>query len=61
LYTLAAQAHEPAADHKDTPKITAEMIDQAAHYQNAKLAAFTCAYQQVTGFHKRPPPTFAVD
>jgi Asp-tRNA(Asn)/Glu-tRNA(Gln) amidotransferase A subunit family amidase len=30
LYTLAAQAQEPAANHKESPKITAEMIDQAS-------------------------------
>ena len=30
LYTLAAQAQEPAANHKDAPKITDEMIDQAS-------------------------------
>ena len=30
LYALAAQSQEPAANHKDSPKITSEMIDQAA-------------------------------
>jgi Asp-tRNA(Asn)/Glu-tRNA(Gln) amidotransferase A subunit family amidase len=30
LYTLAAQAQETAANHKDAPKITDEMIDQAS-------------------------------
>jgi Asp-tRNA(Asn)/Glu-tRNA(Gln) amidotransferase A subunit family amidase len=30
LYTLAAQAQQAAPDHKELPKITPEMIDQAA-------------------------------
>jgi len=30
LYTLAAQAQQADPDHKDLPKITAEMIDQAS-------------------------------
>jgi Asp-tRNA(Asn)/Glu-tRNA(Gln) amidotransferase A subunit family amidase len=44
-------------DHDDIggPGTPASLTFLAAHYQDAKLAAFAWAYQQTTGFHKLHP------
>jgi Asp-tRNA(Asn)/Glu-tRNA(Gln) amidotransferase A subunit family amidase len=49
-------------DHDDIggPGTPVSLTFLAAHYQDAKLAAFAWAYQQATGFHELHPPLFAV-
>jgi Asp-tRNA(Asn)/Glu-tRNA(Gln) amidotransferase A subunit family amidase len=56
-----ADAPKPPAiddgDHDDIggPGTPVSLTFLAAHYQEAKLAAFASAYQQATGFHKLHP------